>query len=174
MATAAERVEALTRTIADFPRPGVAFRDLTPVLADAGAFAAAVESLVGPFAGGYDVVAGIEARGFAFAAAAAGLTGTGLVLLRKAGRLPGETHGVDYALEYGTDRLEMHVDQVPAATRVLVVDDVLATGGTLAAAAELVERAGCTVAGLAVVLELAGLGGRDRLAPRDVHAVVPA
>ncbi len=172
MTSAIEFVSALTRTIPDFPRPGVGFKDLTPVLADGEAFGAVVDALVGPFSGSYDVVAGVEARGFAFAAAAAGRSGTGLVLIRKGGKLPGETHGQDYVLEYGSDRLELHVDQVPTGTRVLVIDDVIATGGTLGAAATLVERAGWTVAGLAVVLELGLLGGRARLAPRDLHAVV--
>ncbi len=171
MTSAAAHVDALTRTIEDFPQPGIAFRDLTPLLADGEAFATVVDALVAPFSGSYDVVAGIEARGFAFAAAAAGRTGTGLVLVRKGGRLPGTTHGQDYALEYGSDRLEVHVDQVPRGTRVLVVDDVIATGGTLEAAATLVERAGWSVAGLAVVLELAALAGRGRIAPRALHAV---
>lgn len=171
MVSAAEHVAALTRVIEGFPRPGVAFEDLTPVLADGEALASVADALVAPFAGEFDVVAGIEARGFAFAAAAAGRGKHGLVLLRKGGKLPGLTDGQDYELEYGTDRLELHVDQVPRGTRVLIVDDVVATGGTLGAAATLVERAGWRVAGLSVVLELAFLGGRVRLAPREVHAV---
>ncbi len=172
MPTAAEYLDALTRTVPDFPRRGVAFKDLTPVLADGEAFGAVVDALVAPFAGAYDVVAGIEARGFAFAAAAAGRNGVGLVLLRKGGKLPGETDGQDYELEYGSDRLELHVDQVPAGTRVLIVDDVISTVGTLRAAATLVERAGWEVAGLAVVLELGFLAGRAQLAPRELHEVV--
>jgi len=171
MRTAAEYVDSLTRQIPDFPRPGVGFRDLTPVIADGTAFAAVVDALLAPFVGRFDVVAGIEARGFPFAAAAAGRGDHGLVLLRKGGKLPGATLGQGYELEYGTDRLELHVDQVPAGTRVLIVDDVLATGGTLSAAATLVERAGWQVTGLAVVLELKALDGRARLASRELHAV---
>ncbi len=171
MPTAAEYVAALTRTIPDFPRPGIGFEDLTPVLADGAALAAVADALVAPFAGDYDVLAGVEARGFPFAAAAAGRNGQGLLLLRKGGKLPGATHGEDYELEYGRDRLEVHVDQVPAGTRVLLVDDVLATGGTLEAAATVIERAGWSVAGLSVVLELGFLGGRGRLGSRRVHAV---
>lgn len=171
MPTASEYVESLTRTIVDFPRAGVDFKDLTPVIADGDALAAVADALVAPFAGEYDVIAGIEARGFAFAAAAAARTGTGLVLIRKAGKLPGDTHGEDYELEYGTDRLEVHVGQVPAGTRVLIIDDVLATGGTLGAARTLVERAGWHIAGIAVVLELGFLGGRAVLAPRVPYAV---
>lgn len=172
MTSAPEFVTTLTRTIPDFPSPGVAFRDLTPVLAEPAALAAVTDALVAPFAGSFDAVAGIEARGFPFAAAAALRTGAGLVLLRKAGRLPGPTHGEDYALEYGTDRLEVHADQVPRGSRVLIVDDVLATGGTLVAASALVERAGWHVAGLSVVIELAELGGRDRLGSPSAVAVV--
>jgi len=168
--TPAAQLRSLIRTIPDFPSPGIAFRDLTPVLADAEGLRLACESLVAPYLGEFDVIAGIEARGFAFAAAAAAFTGTGVLLVRKAGKLPGETIGESYELEYGSARIEVHADQLPAGTRVLVVDDVLATGGTLAATATLVERAGWRVAGLAVVLELADLGGRARLG-RGVHAV---
>jgi adenine phosphoribosyltransferase len=170
--SAVERVIALTRLIPDYPSPGVLYQDLTPVLADGPAFAATVAALIAPFAGTFDVVAGVEARGFSLAGAAATHAGAGLVLIRKAGKLPGATHGADYELEYGTDRLEVQADLLPAGTRVLVVDDVLATGGTLAAAAGLVETAGWLVAGLAVVLEISDLHGRDRLAGYQLHAVV--
>lgn len=174
MPSAAEHVRSLTRSIPDFPSAGVDFQDLTPVLADGAALAAVADALVAPFAGEYDVIAGIEARGFVLAAAAAARAGKGVVLIRKHGKLPGDTHGEDYELEYGTDRLEVHVGQVPAGTRVLIVDDVLATGGTLAAAQTLVERAGWRVAGFSVVLELGFLGGRARIAPRVPYAVVTA
>jgi len=170
---AAQHVLALARTIPDFPSPGVRFRDLTPVLADPDGLRVACEALVAPFLGAFDVIAGVEARGFAFGAAAAAFTGTGVLLVRKAGKLPGETIGESYELEYGTARIEVHADQLPAGTRVLVVDDVLATGGTLAATAALIERAGWRVAGLSVVLELAALGGRERVG-RDIHAVAAA
>lgn len=170
--TAADLVLGLTRRIPDFPESGVLFEDLTPVLADGPALAAVADAMAAPFLGAFDVVAGIEARGFVLAAAIAARTASGIVLIRKAGKLPGPTHGTDYALEYGSGRLEVHVDQVAPGSRVLLVDDVLATGGTLAAAAELVERAGWGLAGLGVVLEILGLPGRARLAPREVHAIV--
>ncbi len=171
MTSAAEHILALTRTIPDFPLPGIGFKDLTPVLADAEGLRVACEALVAPFLGEFDVIAGVEARGFAFGAAAAAFTGTGVLLVRKAGKLPGETIGEAYELEYGSAEIEVHAGQLPLGTRVLVVDDVLATGGTLGATATLIERAGWQVAGLAVVMELAALGGRARL-DRDVHAVL--
>lgn len=170
MTSAVEHLDRLTRVIPDFPEPGILFRDLTPVFADGPALAAIADALVEPFDGQYDVVAGVEARGFALAAASAARSGHGLLLIRKAGKLPGETIQESYALEYGTASLEVHVDQLPAGTRVLVVDDVLATGGTLGAAQRLVERAGWTVAGTAVVLELEGLGGREKVAS-PVHTL---
>jgi adenine phosphoribosyltransferase len=168
--TAAEHVQNLTRTVHDFPTPGIRFLDLTPVLADPAALRSVAAALVAPFAGEFDVVAGVEARGFAFAAAAAAASGHGLLLIRKAGKLPGERLAESYALEYGEATLEVHVDQLPASTRVLLVDDVLATGGTLGASARLIERAGWLVAGVSVVLELPGLGGRSALG-RDVTAI---
>lgn len=167
---AAAAIASLARTIPDFPEPGILFVDLTPVLADGPALAAVAAELVAPFAGTFDVVAGVEARGFAFAAAAATAAGTGLLLVRKAGKLPGATLAESYALEYGAATLEVHVDQLTAGTRVLLVDDVLATGGTLGAAARLIERAEWSLAGIAVVLEIPALGGRATLG-RDVHAL---
>jgi adenine phosphoribosyltransferase len=167
---AAAAIASLARTIPDFPSPGIRFVDLTPVLADGPALAAVAAELVAPFAGTFDVVAGVEARGFAFAAAAATAAGTGLLLVRKAGKLPGATLAESYALEYGEATLEVHVDQLPAGTRVLLVDDVLATGGTLGAATRLIERAGWSLAGIAVVLEISALDGRAALG-RDVHAL---
>ena len=168
---AAEYLTTLSRTIVDFPEPGIRFKDLTPVLADAAALAAIADALAEPFAGEYDIVAGVEARGFALAAAVAARSGHGLLLIRKAGKLPGETLRESYALEYGEAVLEVHTDQLPAGSRVLLVDDVLATGGTLAASQRLIERAGWVLAGTAVVLELDGLGGREKLAPLDVVAL---
>lgn len=169
---AADRVAALMRTIPDFPEPGIQFMDLTPVFADGPALATVAAGLAQPFDGSFDVVAGVEARGFALAAAVAARTGHGLLLVRKAGKLPGERLAESYELEYGTATLEVHVDQVPAGSRILVVDDVLATGGTLRAAESLIRRAGWTIAGLAVVLELAALGGREALAPQPIHALL--
>ncbi|HJT98330.1 MAG TPA: adenine phosphoribosyltransferase [Rhodanobacteraceae bacterium] len=151
------------RDVADFPKPGVVFKDLTPLLADPRAFAVAIDALVAPFAtADIERVVGIEARGFIFGAAAARALDAGFVPMRKPGKLPAATIGVDYALEYGADRLEMHADALIRGERVLVVDDVLATGGTLAAAATLCEHAGADVIGAAVVAEIAILDGRGR------------
>lgn len=171
MTDATAHLDALTRVIPDFPEPGILFRDLTPVFADGAAFAAVTDALVAPFAGTFDVIAGVEARGFALAAAAAARSGHGLLLIRKAGKLPGATLSESYALEYGEATLQVHTDQLAAGTRVLLVDDVLATGGTLGASQRLIERAGWSLAGTAVVLELEGLGGRERLAPNEVLAL---
>jgi adenine phosphoribosyltransferase len=169
--TAAELVDRLTLTVADFPEPGVLFRDLTPTLADAAALKAITDELIGAFAGGFDLVAGIEARGFLLAAAAAYASGTGVVAVRKAGKLPPRTLIEHYELEYGAAALEIRADQLAPGTRVLVLDDVLATGGTIDATCSLLERAGAVVAGVGVVLELGDLAGRERLAGRDIHAV---
>jgi adenine phosphoribosyltransferase len=162
------------RDVPDFPKPGVVFKDLTPLLADARAFAASIEALVAPFAGAsIERVVGIEARGFIFGAAAAHALGAGFVPMRKPRKLPAKTLGVDYALEYGSDRLEMHADALVRDERVLVVDDVLATGGTLAAAATLCGQAGADVVGAAVIAEIAFLGGRARWTRGvSLHAVL--
>lgn len=151
------------RDIADFPKPGIGFKDLTPLLADASAFASSIEQLIAPFRdAAVDCVCGIEARGFIFGAAAARGLGCGFVPMRKPGKLPSATIGLDYALEYGSDRLEIHVDAFPSGARVLLVDDVLATGGTLSAAVSLLEKGGANIVGAALVVELAALGGRSR------------
>jgi len=155
---------ALVRTIPDFPVAGVQFRDLSPLLADGAALAASVQDLVAPFRGDrVEAVAGVEARGFIFGALAARELGLGFVPLRKPGKLPAAVESVSYRLEYGQASLEAHLDAVPRGRRVLVVDDVLATGGTAEAAVELLARVGATVVGAAFVLELAALGGRARL-----------
>jgi adenine phosphoribosyltransferase len=169
--TAAGAIESLSRVIPDFPQPGVQFLDLTPVLADGDALAVVVDALVEPFRGDIDIIAGVEARGFAFAAAAAARSGLGVLLVRKAGKLPGPRIAESYSLEYGEATLEVHVDQVPPGTRVLLVDDVLATGGTIGAAATLIERAGWAIAGISVVLEIPMLGGRAALDPRVIHTL---
>ncbi|GAA1508255.1 adenine phosphoribosyltransferase [Agromyces terreus] len=156
-------VESNLATIPDFPEPGVLFRDLTPVFADGPAFHALSEALVEPFAGRFDVLAGVEARGFLLAGAASALCGAGLLPIRKAGKLPRRVLREEYALEYGTAALEVHEGELAPGTRVLIVDDVLATGGTVAAAARLVERAGWRVAGVSVAIELVDLGGRAAL-----------
>lgn len=163
-----DRAESLIRTIPDYPQPGILFRDITPLLADAGALRATTDALIAPFAGQFDVVAGIEARGFILAGAAAISASVGLIPIRKAGKLPRPAASVDYALEYGTATIEMH-DDLPAGSRVLLIDDVLATGGTLAAGRELIERLGSTVAGISVLFEISGLGGRELIG--DLHTV---
>jgi adenine phosphoribosyltransferase len=180
-----ELIASIAVDVPDFPEPGVVFRDLTPVFADAGAFRRVVDALTEPAdvdpraaalggadgGPGFDVVAGVEARGFLLAAAVALDAGTGVVPVRKAGKLPRERVSADYQLEYGTATLELHTDSIQPGQRVLLVDDVLATGGTLEAAIALVEKLGGVVTAVSVVIELAALGGRQRIAPHPVHAL---
>lgn len=155
---------ALVRDVPDFPKPGITFKDITPLLADPEAFAEVVDRLAEPFVGrGVTKVVGIEARGFVVAAPVAHRLGAGFVPVRKPGKLPWETASEAYELEYGTDELEVHLDAVAAGEKVLVVDDVIATGGTALAAARLVEGLGGEVVGLAFLIELGFLGGADRL-----------
>jgi len=156
-------IEPRLATIPDFPEPGVLFRDLTPVFADGPAFHALAEALTAPFAGTFDVLAGVEARGFLLAGAASALCGAGVLTVRKAGKLPRAVLSESYSLEYGEAALEVHEGELPPGTRVLVVDDVLATGGTVGAAARLITRAGWRVAGISVAIELEALGGRAAL-----------
>jgi adenine phosphoribosyltransferase len=168
-----ELVESKLATIPDFPEPGVLFRDLTPVFADGPAFHALAEALTAPFAGRFDDLAGVEARGFLLAGAASALCGAGVLPVRKAGKLPRAVIREEYDLEYGTAALEVHEGELAPGSRVLIVDDVLATGGTVGAAARLVERAGWTVAGIAVAIELNALGGRTVLGDRyEIHSVL--
>lgn len=162
----------LSDTIPDFPKPGIVFRDLTPVFADADAFTAVIDDLAARFDGTYDAVAGVEARGFLLAAALAYAGHVPLLAIRKEGKLPGEVLSESYALEYGTATLEIRPGQIPAGSRVLIVDDILATGGSAAAAATLIERAGYVVGGIGLVLELEGLGGPERLSAYDVYSIV--
>jgi len=162
------------RTIPDYPKPGIMFRDITTLLGDARAFRRAVDELVQPWAGSkVDKVAGIEARGFIFGAAMAHQLQAGFVPIRKPGKLPHESIGHDYELEYGTNRVEMHVDGIAKGERVVVVDDLLATGGTALAALALVERSGASIVECAFVIELADLPGRKRIEDRGtrVHAL---
>lgn len=162
------RLAAHVRDVPDFPKPGVLFKDITPLLADARAFRECVDALAAPWrAQGIHAVCGIEARGFIFGAALARALDSGFVPLRKPGKLPAATLGADFELEYGQARLEVHADALARGARVLIVDDVLATGGTLAAARHLVEQLGADIAGASVVLELAFLHGRARW-PADV------
>ena len=164
--------ERLIRDIPDFPKPGIVFKDITPLLADAAAFRAMIDALVEPYRGRVDAVLGIESRGFIIGAAAALALGTGIAIVRKPGKLPFHTHRASYELEYGSDTLEIHHDAVGHGHRVLLIDDLLATGGTASAAIELVERCGGKVTACAFVIELAFLDGRKRLAPHEVHSLV--
>ncbi len=164
---------AFIRDVPDFPSPGILFRDVTPLLASPDAFAAAVRAMAEPFrTAGLEKVLGIEARGFLFGTALARELHIGIVPARKPGKLPRATESVSYGLEYGKDRLEVHADAFGKGERVLVVDDVLATGGTARAAADLAERLGANVVGVSVFIELEALGGRARLAGRPAHAVL--
>lgn len=156
------RAEARIVEIPNYPQPGVIFRDVTPLLSDAEALRTVTEAMIAPFEGQFDVVAGIEARGFLFAGAAATISNVGLVPIRKAGKLPRPAASAAYTLEYGTAEIEMHSDIEPG-TRVLLMDDVLATGGTLVAAMDLVRKIGSEPIGIAVLMELADLNGRDLL-----------
>lgn len=156
-------LKALIRTIPDFPKPGIQFRDITTLLLDAAGFGAAIERLAFNIEEKPDLVAGIEARGFVVAAALAQRLGTGLLLIRKHGKLPGETIAEEYALEYGSDRLAMHVDACAPGARVELVDDLIATGGTALAAVRLVRRAGASVAGASFIIDLPDLGGAELL-----------
>lgn len=171
-----EHLDGLIRDIADFPEPGVVFKDITPLLADHEGFAAVVEVLArsGRDAEGsvvVDKVVGMEARGFILGAPVALALGTGFVPVRKQGKLPGATHAMAYDLEYGTATLELHRDSIAPGERVLMVDDVLATGGTVAATAKLVEECGGIVHGVAVLMELAFLPGRATVGEIPVHAL---
>lgn len=161
------------RDIPDFPKPGIVFKDITPVMADASALRAAVDQLASPARDlEVDVVIGAEARGFLLGPALALALGAGFVLARKPGKLPHETVRAEYALEYGTDALELHTDAVAHGARVLVHDDLLATGGTAKALCELVEQLGGQVVGCHFLIELAFLDGRSRLSGYDVRSLI--
>lgn len=169
----ADDLRKYIRDVPDFPEPGILFRDVTPLLADAAAHRAAVERVAEPFRNaGIDRVLGIESRGFIFGAPVALALETGFGLVRKAGKLPYETLAMEYALEYGTDRVEMHVDAVGPGQRVLIVDDLIATGGTAAAALALARKAGAEVVGAAFLIELTALEGRARLDVPEIHTVL--
>jgi adenine phosphoribosyltransferase len=171
MGRLADLVGPLVREVPDFPKPGVMFKDITPLLADGPAFAALIEAWAAQHPD-IDVVAGIEARGFILAAPLAIRLGVGFVPVRKEGKLPGVTRRASYALEYGEATLEVTADAVRPGHRILLVDDVLATGGTAAAATQLLEGEGAVVVGLQVLMELTFLGGRDRLPGRAVDATL--
>jgi adenine phosphoribosyltransferase len=169
-----QAISDLVRDVPDFPRPGIMFKDITPLLADAAAFSACIDALCAPWRGlGVGAVCGIESRGFIFGAAMARALDAGFVPLRKAGKLPPPIVGVDYGLEYGLDRLEIGTNALTPGERVIIVDDVLATGGTLEAGRRLVERLGAEVMGASVVIELPGLNGRARWSgDSPLHALI--
>lgn len=168
-----DNLKAKIRHVPDFPKPGILFYDITTLLNDRDGFRDAVHALVEPYRGRtIDQVVGIESRGFILGAAVAGALGAGFVPIRKPGKLPARCHREDYALEYGTDGLEIHVDAVQAGQKVLVIDDVLATGGTARAAASLVRLIGGDLVGLSFLIELNGLNGRQRLGNEAVHSVL--
>jgi len=167
------QLEALIRDVPDFPEPGVVFKDITPVLADAGAFSSLITALSEPFADqGIRKVAGIEARGFTLATPVADRIGAGFVPLRKPGKLPYETVSEEYQLEYGTDALEVHTDAVVEGEKVLLVDDVIATGGTAAAAIRLLRHFGADVVAFSVFIELVFLGGAEKIDGVPIHALL--
>ncbi len=164
---------AYLRDVPDFPKPGIVFKDISPLLADPDAFAETVLVMASPFVdAGITAVVGVEARGFLFGPSIAQVLDSGFLMARKPGKLPGETVGVDYELEYGTDRLELTAGILDEHDRVLLVDDVLATGGTLAAAATLVTSAGAHLAGISVLVDLVALNGRSKLPDVDVYAQI--
>ncbi|HHT42356.1 MAG TPA: adenine phosphoribosyltransferase [Firmicutes bacterium] len=161
------------RVIPDFPQPGISFKDITTLLKDGEALRETVQRIANHFKdAGVEMIVGVESRGFILGAPLAYEMGLGFTLIRKPKKLPGEVLAVEYDLEYGTDRLEIHADAFPPGTKVLVVDDLLATGGTVAAAMELIHKLGGEVVGLAFLIELAYLGGRERLGDYDVFALV--
>ena len=166
-----DELRALVRTIPDHPKPGIMFRDVTTLLLHAQGFGAAIDRLAASVEDKPDLVAGMEARGFVVATALALRLGAGLLLIRKDGKLPGATIAEDYALEYGTDRLTMHVDACAPGARVLLADDLIATGGTALAAARLVRRAGGEVTGARFLIDLPELGGADNLRGEGVETV---
>ena len=166
-------LEQYIRDVPDFPKPGIVFKDITPLLADAEALKTTVAQLAAPYeSAGVEIVTGVESRGFIFGAAVAERLGAGFVLIRKPGKLPSTTISESYELEYGTDTIEMHADSVRSGQHVLMVDDLLATGGTMAAACRLVEQLGGEIVGVSFVIELCFLSGRGKLAGHDVRSLV--
>jgi adenine phosphoribosyltransferase len=171
---ATNRLENLIHDVPDFPKPGVVYKDFSPLLADPGALALAVELMANPYRGkGVDLVIGAESRGFIFGTAIAQALSAGFVPIRKPGKLPRAVHAVDYTLEYGSDRLEIHQDALASAKRVLLVDDLLATGGTMRASCELVRNAPVEIVGITVLIELGFLSGAAKLSDfAPVHSVI--
>ena len=171
LASMQELIPAACATIQDYPHQGILFYDVTTLFANAEVFKASIDEIARLFEGTYDVVAGVEARGFLMASALAYASGKGIMTVRKAGKLPRETYREEYELEYGTAAIEIHCHDFAPGTRVLLLDDILATGGTLVAAAKLIERAKLKVAGIGTLLELKGLGGREALAQYRVETL---
>ena len=172
-ASSSPDLRSLIRDIPDYPKPGILFRDISPLLGDPAAFSDAVRQLADPYRDQQiDLIAGAEARGFILAAPMAVELGAGFVPIRKPAKLPFETHSIDYQLEYGTDSLEIHVDGVKPGQRVLLVDDLLATGGTAEACSQLHTQAGADLAGCAFLVPLMGLGGAARLAPLEIFSLI--
>lgn len=167
---ALQRAESLIASVPDYPEPGVLFRDIAPLLADGPAFDVTVRALIEPFIGDFDVVAGVDARGFILAGAAASQAKAGFLPVRKKGKLARPAFSAEYELEYGTATLQVQQD-IPAGTRVLLIDDVLATGGTLAAAATMIKQLELELVGIAVLFEIASLGGRKKLEGNHLHTV---
>ncbi len=167
------RLNAMIRNIPDFPQPGVMFKDITPILQDPRGLRDAVDAMLEPFRDkGIDVIVGLESRGFLFGAPMAYVMGLGFVMVRKVGKLPGEKIHIAYDLEYGSNTLELHTDAIKPGQRVLLVDDLLATGGTMGASIDLVKRLGGEVAGISFLIELDFLKGRDRLRDYDVRTLI--
>ena len=168
-----DKLKSHIRDIPDFPKPGVMFRDITPLLAEPSGLALSIELMANPFRGKHiDLVVGAESRGFIFGTAVACFLSAGFALVRKPGKLPHKRISMSYDLEYGKDTLEMHADAIVRGQRILIVDDVLATGGTMKACCDLVDSLGGELAGIAVLIELTGLNGRAKVSPRPVHSVL--
>jgi adenine phosphoribosyltransferase len=166
-------IKDLVRDVRDYPKPGIVFKDITPVLSDIDALRTSIKEMAAPFTNlGIDIVVGIESRGFIFGAPIADLLNAGFVPVRKPGKLPWKTKSVSYELEYGTDALEIHEDAITEGQNVLIVDDLLATGGTTEATCKLVSKLGGNIKGLSVLIELETLNGRKRLNQYNVHSLV--
>lgn len=173
MTDAIPALQALIRDVPDFPKPGIMFKDITPLLADPSGLAMAVETMANPFRKDrVDLVIGAESRGFIFGTAIAQALSCGFVPIRKPGKLPSKTLSVDYDLEYGTDTLEMHVDGISAGARVLMVDDLLATGGTMSACLDMVRCTGAEIIAASFLIELTFLEGRQRLSGVNIHSAI--
>jgi adenine phosphoribosyltransferase len=173
MESEVEAIRAAIRDIPDFPKPGIVFKDITPLLGNGPLFAKTIDLLAGRYRDQkVDTVLGIESRGFIIGAALAYKLGAGFCVVRKPGKLPYETHSASYALEYGNDALEIHIDAIPADGRVVIADDLIATGGTAAATAQLVSKLGATVVECAFVIELSFLRGREKLKPYSVFSLL--